>query len=220
MSHLDVIDSFWQDFKESGKPTQKQRYAEKNSPECIRKFIEIGGGGRMGTTLEEFARHKFKNLSKRDKKKKGGKKNKKNKDTDSSDGDSSDGETGYDQIIHVGDKKVYIEQKSSGHWGDDNYKWQHVEVKHKWDMLLLCGIDYDDIKFWVMNKVTFNSLITKGKITNQGEKNGKSSEGMWFDYSVVKDYLIEVKTQEDLLQFASSRLDETVETNLPLVSST
>lgn len=220
MSHLDVIDSFWQDFKESGKPTQKQRYAEKNSPESIMKFIEIGGGSKMGTTLEKFARHKFKILTKRDKKKKGGKKNKKNEDTDTSDEDSSSGETGYDQIINIGDKKVYIEQKSSGLWQGDDYKWQHLEVKHKWHMLLLCGIDYNDIKFWVMNRATFNFLVTEGKITNQGEKNGKSSEGMWFWCSDVKEYLIEVKTQEDIHHFASSRLEEIIEPNLPLASST
>lgn len=169
-----------------GKPTQLQRYEQHKSPECIKKFIAIGGGPKMGTTLEQYARFRFKNLNKRDKGKE---------------------ETGYDHTITVdvpSVKKVLVEQKSSGHWGEDDYKWQHVEEKHKWDMLLLCGIDYNDVKFWGMDRKSFIRLISDKKITNQGNKAGDSSEGMWFNYSDVKDLLVEIKTQEDLLRFASS----------------
>jgi hypothetical protein len=201
------LQGFWDTFKESDKPTQKRRYEEKNSPDYIMKFINIGGGGRMGVTLEHYARFHFSDLKKRDKKKKVSKK--KNTAMVESPVTDVECETGYDQIIMVGESKVFIEQKSSGHWGADDYKWQHIESKHKWHMLLLCGIDYEDIKFWGMNRTTFSRLISEGKITNQGEKTGKSSEGMWFTYSAVKDSLVEIKSNEELSQFASESLLQT-----------
>ena len=180
------VDDFWKTIEGKCKPNQLQRYEQKNSPDCIKKFIAIGGGVKMGTTLEKYARFRFKNLKNRDKGKK---------------------QSGYDQIINVTspvEKKVFVEQKSSGHWGEDEYKWQHVEPNHKWHMLLLCGIDYTEVKFWAMDRKTFNRLISDGKITNQGNKTGESSQGMWFYYSDVKDSLVEIKTEEELIRFASS----------------
>lgn len=183
MSDLTRIDAFWKSIEGTQKPTQLQRYAAKQSPECIKKFIAIGGGPKMGTTLEQFARFNFSSLNKRKKGK---------------------NQTGYDQLIKVDSREILVEQKSSGHWGDNDYKWQHVEEKHKWHMLLLCGIDYTEVRFWVMDRKIFNELKNKGKITNQGNKEGDSTEGVWFNYSDVKDSLIEIKTNEDLIQFASS----------------
>jgi hypothetical protein len=183
MSHIAEIDNFWKSISGKEKPTQLQRYEKKNAPDAIKKFIAIGGGPKMGTTLEQYARFRFKNLQKRSK----------GKD-----------ETGYDHLIKLETKDVLVEQKSSGHWGDDDYKWQHVEDKHKWNMLLLCGIDYTSVKFWGMDRKTFSRLISEKKITNQGNKTGESSEGMWFNYSDVKDLLVEIQTEEQLLQFASS----------------
>ena len=174
--------NFWKSIEGKDGKTQLVQYKKKKSPEYILKFIAIGGGSKMGTTLEQFARFRFKNLRKRDK---------------------GPDETGYDQILQVGEKKIYIEQKSSGHWGED-YKWQHVEEKHKWNMLLLCGIDYNEVKFWVMDRTTFKLLISEGKITNQGNKAADSSQGVWFNYSDVKEYITEINTAEELLEFASS----------------
>ena len=178
------IDNFWKINFGKDKPTQLQRYEKNNAPDGIKKFIAIGGGPKMGATLEKYAQYKFNNLKKR----------LKGKD-----------ETGYDHLIKLAtNDNVFVEQKSAGHWGDNDYKWQHVEEKHKWNMLLLCGIDYFNVKFWGMDRKTFNSLISEKKITNQGNKTDKSSEGMWFNYSDVKDMLVEIQTDEQLLQFASS----------------
>ena len=181
------VDSFWESMNKKSKPTQLERYVKKNSPEGIKKFIAIGGGSKMGTTLEQFARFRFKtNLKKRGKGKE---------------------ETGYDHLIEIkvgdGVKRVFVEQKSSGHWGENDFKWQHVEDKHKWNILLLCGIDYTEVKFWGMDRTTFNRLISEKKITNQGNKAGDSSEGMWFNYSAVKDSLAEIDSDEKLLEFAN-----------------
>lgn len=183
ITNITEIDNFWKTISGNEKPTQLQRYEIRNSPDGIKKFIAIGGGAKMGTILEQYARFRFKSLHKRSKGKE---------------------QTGYDHLIKLVPKNIFIEQKSSGHWGDDNYKWQHVEEKHKWNMLLLCGIDYMDVKFWGMDRKTFSRLISEGKITNQGNKTEDSSEGLWFNYSDVKDSLIEIKSDDELLLFASS----------------
>ena len=69
-------------------------------------------------------------------------------------------------------------------------------------MLLLCGIDYHEVKFWAMNRKIFNTLLYEKKITNQGNKECDSSEGVWFNYSDVKDLLVEIQSEEQLIQFA------------------
>jgi len=183
MATIHCAEQFWKTFEGSEKKTltQLERYKAAAAPEYITKFIEIGGGPKMGTTLEKYARFHFKTLKVRSKGKE---------------------ETGYDHLLTVKEKPVYIEQKSSGYWIGDNFKWQHVESGHKWTMLLLCGIEYNDVKFWGMNRATFNTLIAEKKITNQGNKAEDSSEGMWFWYSDVKDSLVELKTDADLLAFA------------------
>lgn len=171
-------DLFWKNNNDM-KPSQIERYEAHKSPDGIKNFIRIGGGPKMGITLEKFARTEFSHLQKRDKGK----------------------NTGYDHKISLESKDIYVEQKSSGHWGENDFKWQHIEDKHNWHILLLCGIDYDDIKFWVMNRQVFIRLIEEKKITNQGNKTGDSSEGRWFNYSDVKDSLIQIYTNEDLLAY-------------------
>jgi hypothetical protein len=173
-------DIFWEKNKD-GKQSQLERYKSHNSPAGIIKFISFGGGPKMGTMCEKFAKEEFSCLQKRDKGK----------------------NTGYDHKIALESREIYVEQKSSGHWGENDYKWQHVEEKHKWHILLLCGIDYFEIKFWVMDRKVFNRLIEEKKITNQGNKTGESSEGMWFNYSDVVDSLIEINTNEELLNYVS-----------------
>jgi hypothetical protein len=149
--------------------TQLQRYESHHSPQEILNIISVGGGPKMGCYMENFARFNFPCLELRT-------------------------SSGHDHCY----QDYKIEQKSSGHWGEQDYKWQHVEEKHDWDILLLCGIDYEMIQFWTMSRRIFRFLLSEGKITNQGKKSGESSEGVWFSYSDVKDFLIEVQTDAQL----------------------
>ena len=55
-----------------------------------------------------------------------------------------------------------------------------------------------------MNRSVFNKLIEDKKITNQGNNTGESSEGMWFNYSDVVESLIQVRTNEELLQYVNT----------------
>lgn len=178
---MNDIQIFWEANDKKSAPTQLERYEAAGAPPEILKFIRMGGGPKMGSTCERFARHRFACLQKRSK----------GKD-----------QTGYDHRI-VGAKTVLVEQKSSGHWGADDFRWQHIEPDHKWEILLLCGIGIKDIHFWTMDRKTYAELRAAGKITNQGNKAGESSEGTWFNYSAVKDHLKEVKTAADLATFAA-----------------
>lgn len=180
---MSVVKQFWEMHDSKKKKTtltQLQRYILQDSPKEILRFIEIGGGPAMGTRLEEFARFKFSSLKKRE----------------------SGKNTGYDQLLVVDGKNVYIEQKASGHWKTDDFRWQHVEPDHKWTMLLLCGIGYTEVKFWAISRKTFDKLVSQNKITNQGNKEKNSTEGMWFWYSDVKDDLTLIETNESLIEFS------------------
>ena len=178
-----IIDAFWvSTASKRKKPTALQRYQANNAPACILNFVKMGGGASLGVALEEFARFKFKNLEKR----------KKGKD-----------QSGHDHLIHT-PAEIRVEQKSSTIWATNDYKFQHVETKHDWQMLLLCGVGYTDIHFWALSKPAFHALVASGKITNQGNKAGDSSEGMWFTYSNVADSLTEIRTEAELQAFAAA----------------
>ncbi len=153
----------------TSKLTQLQRYESQHSPQEIKDIISFGGGPKMGAYMEHFARFNFPCLLVRS-------------------------GTGHDHLY----QDYKIEQKSSGHWGELDYKWQHIEEKQDWDILLLCGIDYQEIHFWTMSRRLFRTLLQEGSITNQGKKSGESSEGVWFNYSDVKEFLIEVRTEAQL----------------------
>ena len=166
---LSTLKLFMASITSTPKQTQLQRYQLNQSPDEILNIISFGGGPKMGSYMENFARYNFPSLKLRS-------------------------SSGHDHSY----KDYKIEQKSSGHWGEDNFKWQHVEEKHDWDMLLLCGIDYHRIKFWTMSRGVFRRMVEEGKITNQGKKSGESSEGVWFNYLDVKDVLVEVLTDSEL----------------------
>jgi hypothetical protein len=178
---MNIYQQFWDSLANTstGCLSQLERYKVKKSPDYILKFIEMGGGPKMGCMLEKFSRFQFQCLKTRF---------------------SGKNQSGYDHRIEIGDKNIFIEQKSSGHWGIDDYKWQHVEPKHEWKLLLLCGIDYNDIRFWVMDRTTFNTLVSEKKIVKQGGEN--SEQGMWFSYSDVKDSITLIQTNDELLQIA------------------
>ena len=178
-SNMNCYELFWQSAKKC-KMSQLERYKQKNSPDYICKFIELGGGTKMGTTCEQFARFKFPVLQKRK---------------------SGAHQSGYDHLLKKGESEVFVEQKTSGRWENGDYKWQHIEPNHKWNILLLCGIDYTELKFWAMNREVFTTLVAEGKITNQGNKKEESKQGMWMWYSDVKDYLTEITSDDSLMQF-------------------
>ena len=67
------------------------------------------------------------------------------------------GETGHDHIINHNNNIIKIEQKTSTLQKND-FMWQHISEKHNWNILLLMGIHYIEIKIYIMTRDMFNIL--------------------------------------------------------------
>jgi hypothetical protein len=175
---MDELSKFWQkiDITNKKKETQLETYVKNGASENILRFIKLGGGPALGSTAEQFCKFKFNKLQDRIK-----------------------GDTSHDHTIIINNKVVKIEQKTSTLSKTGDFMWQHVAEKHPWNILLLMAIDYKEIKFYAINKETFTKLVNEGKITNQGSKNKDSEQGMWFRYSNVKNDIIAIKTNEDII---------------------
>ena len=64
-----------------------------------------------------------------------------------------------------------IEQKSSRYGSNGaDWKWQHIEMKHHFDYLLLTGLDFNGFNFYITKRSLVEELINKNIITGQGKK--------------------------------------------------
>ena len=112
-----------------------------------------------------------------------------------------------------------IEQKSSRYCANGaDWKWQHIEMTHEWDYLLLCGLDYKEIKFYIASREIVETLITDGItdgiITGQGrKKNGiaQPQQAYWFSRSdftkhgkKLTDYFEEIRNEYDMSKYLNS----------------
>jgi hypothetical protein len=105
-----------------------------------------------------------------------------------------------------------IEQKSARyHANGTDWKWQHIEMKHHFDHLLLCGLDFHCIRFFISSREKVEKLIQLKIITGQGKKiNGSADpqQGYWFSRSDFKkknvsfdDYFQEIMNEKDLVYY-------------------
>ena len=81
-----------------------------------------------------------------------------------------------------------IEQKSARYGkGGEEWKWQHIEMNHNWDYLLICGLEFNGFRFYIATRKVIEFLIIHGVITGQGKKNkigvAMPQEGYWFTKS-------------------------------------
>ena len=85
-----------------------------------------------------------------------------------------------------------IEQKSARyHANGGDWKWQHIEMKHEWDYLLLCGLDFKDVKFHIASRKVVEVLIEQGIIVGQGKKVNnvaQPQQAYWFSKSDFKKH--------------------------------
>jgi hypothetical protein len=183
---MDELSKFWNTIDETKKikETQLETFIRNGAKENILRFIKLGGGPALGSTAEQFTKFKFSKLKERLK-----------------------GDTSHDHTIIINKKIIKIEQKTSTLNKAGDFMWQHIAEKHPWDILLLMGIHYNEIKFYGINKDTFKKLVDEGKITNQGSKNKDSEQGMWFRYSNVKKDITTITTNEDIINLIN-HIDE------------
>lgn len=162
--------------------TQLQHYVLNNAHPEIIKYVELSGKTFGEKFMEDLTQEWFK-LDKR---------------SDSSHDHKKCGKT--------------IEQKSARyHANGTDWKWQHIEMNHQWDILLLCGLDYQMIRYFVATREVVHNLIENGIVTGQGKKeNGiaNAQQGYWFSRSDFKrknkkftDYFTEILSERDLIQF-------------------
>jgi len=119
--------------------------------------------------------------------------------------------SGHDHSVN--DKT--IEQKSSRYTAKGGeWMWQHIEIKHDWDYLLICGLNFHRIQFYISPRHKIERLIEVGVITGQGKKDTagitEPQQAYWFSKkNFVKnnvefsDYFTEVDSSESLNDFVS-----------------
>lgn len=171
------------------KKNQYDHYVSKGAKEEILRYVSIEGKG-FGAEMEKLARE-WLCMDNREKKKSKKNVTKKKEDTD----------TTYDHLKN-GEK---IEQKSTRYGsGGSPGKWQHINIDHEWNYLLLAFLDYNDIKYHIAPKAKILELIKKKVIKGQGT-DGEPDQGYWFDMSDFKkndvkfeDYFTEIKNSKSL----------------------
>ena len=110
-----------------------------------------------------------------------------------------------------------IEQKSARYHANGNsWKWQHIELDHDWDYLLLTGLDFNEIVFYIGTKRIVKLLIQKKIITGQGKKDksgiSKPQQAYWFSKCVFKKnnldfnkYFTKVLNEKELIDYIKKK---------------
>lgn len=175
---MDELSSFWKIIeREQKNETRLEKYIRNGANENILKFVRLNGGPSLGSVAEKYVRFKFHDLKKRLK-----------------------GENGHDHIF-INDKQIIkIEQKTSTLYDNNDFMWQHIAEKHEWNILLLMGIHYNNVLFFAMNRKIFKKLVKNHKITNQGNKNKNSAQGLWCKYSNIKDFIAVINNTDDIVK--------------------
>jgi hypothetical protein len=109
-----------------------------------------------------------------------------------------------------------IEQKSARyHANGTDWKWQHIEMKHNWDALMVTGLDFNCIKYYIAKRSIIEKLIEDNIIIGQGAKNSEGiaqpQQAYWFSRSDFRkknvnftDYFTEIKSERDLINYLNS----------------
>lgn len=75
-------------------------------------------------------------------------------------------------------------------------------LKHDYHMLLLIGIDFNDIKIYAISKKNIINLFNDKKIKVQGKVT--DGQGLWFSRTSIKLHLTKINNLSDLDTFISN----------------
>tara|TARA_B100000282_G_C31720927_1_gene485971 strand:- start:1144 stop:1830 length:687 start_codon:yes stop_codon:yes gene_type:complete len=165
--------------------SQLEFYIENDSPKDIQQYVTLPGKTFGEKFMESIAKEYFNFENRKD--------------------------SGHD---HIKLTKT-IEQKSARyHANGDDWKWQHIEMSHSWDYLLLCGLDFKEIKFYIASRKTVEKLIEDKIITGQGKIiNGvaQPQQAYWFSRSDFKknkkeftNYFTPILNEKSLIKYLES----------------
>jgi len=109
-----------------------------------------------------------------------------------------------------------IEQKSMrlGSKGNEG-KFQHIELKHHWDYLLLCKLELNGFSFSITSRKNVEYLVELGIITGQGKKGkdgiAEAQQAYWFEKNDFKkkgknfdDYFRKLTDETSLIEYIQS----------------
>lgn len=114
-----------------------------------------------------------------------------------------------------------IEQKSARYGGNGaEWKWQHIEMKHEWDYIILCGLEFLGFRFYIASRKIIEDLINKKVITGQGAKDEKgvaqAQQAYWFMKSNFKkktlqfnNYFTEINDEKSLTNYIHMSISST-----------
>ncbi|NBO72848.1 MAG: hypothetical protein EBU66_15840 [Bacteroidetes bacterium] len=90
-----------------------------------------------------------------------------------------------------------IEIKSARYWaGKDECMWQHLELHHDYEYVMLALLDFHEWRVWMIKKdILMGELVDKKKVTYQGK------QGYWMKKSAIISYLTPITTIEELDSF-------------------
>ncbi len=163
--------------------SQEEYYSENGSPESILRYTRLPGKTFGERHAERLCKEHF-NMEQR---------------IDST----------HDHIKL--DKK--IEQKSARFGANGaGWKWQHIEMNHGFDYLLICGLDFQGFEFYITSRNRVEELIEAGVITGQGrqDENGiaQPQQAYWFTVSDFarrnrnfNDYFTHLTSEQSLIDY-------------------
>ena len=125
----------------------------------------------------------------------------------------TNGQTGWD----LEKNKHRIELKSSRYWRANNkhhWVWQHILPDHEWAYVMMAGVDFNKIRYFIIPKPQFMDLIAEGKITKQGNAGG---QGCWLNSKDIEG-IHEFTENEDLSEQLSSYIAEHPSSHEPISS--
>ena len=105
-----------------------------------------------------------------------------------------------------------IEQKTGRyHANGGEWRWQHIEMQHNWDYLLVCGLDFHGFKFFIIERNQLESILPQLNAGQgaQGEDGvANPQQGYWFTKSNFtknnlnfNNYFTELFNEEDLINY-------------------
>lgn len=147
----------------TSKPTQVEFYIKNESSEHILSLVPLSNKA-FGEGMQRIAAEMF--------------------------GMTAASDTGHDAVY----KGVPIEIKSARYWsGKRDCKWQHIMADHEYRWVLLCLVDFHDLKFWLVSK---EAIIAHPEIfTQQGNAEG---QGRWCSMKQALPVAHPVVSLEDL----------------------
>ena len=148
-----------------GKVSQKDVYRRLCAPECIMRFVELTSKP-FGSYMEHYIRSCL-GLAKA---------------TDS-------GHDAKCMGVNVEIKSARLWAPSSREWKKPvldesalNAKFQHLEDKHDFQVLLVVLLGSCDVRCWAIKRDdVFGVMFDAGVVTVQGKGDGSSKEGHWFE---------------------------------------